>query len=101
MTGRLPVFLIARLTCCIVSCLTLILQTQDIIIVSLCPGIALSGSVGISRGSRRGVQASRSRICYPACTLRGDERVGRRPYQVLNAVIHIDRRVGVLAKLIV
>ena len=69
--------------------------------MSLCPGIALSGSVGISRSCRGGVQASRSRISYPACTLRGDEGVGRRRYQVLDAFIHIDRHVGVLAKLVV
>ena len=97
MTGRLPVFLITSRPRCIVSCLTLILQTQDIIIVSLCPGIPLSGSVSTSRGCRGGVQASRSGISYPACTLRGDERVGRCRYQVLDALIHIDRSVGVLA----
>ena len=69
--------------------------------MSLSPGINLSGPVGIRRGRRGGIQASRSRRSDPACTLRGDERVGRCRYQVLDALIHIDRSVGVLANLIV
>ena len=69
--------------------------------MSLGPGINLSGSVGFRRGCRGGIQASRCHRGDPACTLRGDERVGCRRYQVLDAVTHIDRHVGVLAKLIV